>query len=405
MSQDHPAADRLRAIAMAPVRLVAFGRAGDLLDVVGPRSYLHSGPPIRPAETVGAMRGALIGALMLEREARTQEEAEEIIATGAIEFTSCHDVRGAGALAGVVSPTVPVVLVEREGGPRAFGTIVEGLGRALSFGNFDQATLDRIGWLGGEFSQVLNDAFAQVPAIDIVDLQAKALRRGDENHNRLVAATESLIALLAPAFVRIGEASIPTLEALRANPHFFLSLSIAAAKAVAVAIETEGPAGIVTALTGNGVQAGIRVSGAPRPWYQAQAPIPRDMMLVEGRTADDAAPLMGDSGVTETIGLGALSLTAALSLARVLGVNAAEAADVVASMRRICVTDHPRYLLPADDFRGAPYGISVEAVVRTGITPAVNAGYADRVPGRGRVGANLAWLPIEMFEDAARDLV
>ncbi len=400
------APEKLREIAAAPVRLVAFGRAGDLLDVVGPRAFLHAGPPIRPSRTVGAMRGALIGALLLEHEAESPKDAEALIASDAIEIRPCHDVSGAGALAGVVSPSVPVVVVEREGGPRAFGTLVEGLGRALSFGNFDASTIDRVRWLSGEFSEVLNDAFAQLPPFDIVELQAKALRRGDECHNRLVAATESLIAMLSPALVRMGPATLPTLDALRGNPHFFLSLSIAAAKAVALAIEAKGPPGIVTALAGNGVQAGLKVSGAPGRWYVAPAPAPAaaGLMVVEGRTAADAAPLMGDSGVTETIGLGAMSLTASLSLARVLGLDAAAAADVVAQMRRISIADHPRFLLPADDFRGSPLGIAVERVAATGITPAMNAGYADRVPGRGRVGADLARFPLAAFEQAAADV-
>ena len=401
-----PAAEKLRELAMAPVRLVAFGRAGDLLDVVGARAYLHAGPPINSSETIGAMRGGLIGALLLEHEVASVEEAEALIASDAIQLQPCHDVSGAGALAGIVSPSVPVVVVEREGGLRAFGTIIEGLGRALSFGNFDEPTIERLRWLGGEFSEVLNEAFAQLPPVDIVELQAKALRRGDECHNRLVAATESLVAMLSPALVRLGPSSLPTLEALRANPHFFLSLSIAAAKTVALAVEADGPPGIVTALAGNGVQCGLKVSGAPGQWFvaPAPAPAPQRLMLVKGRTADDAAPLMGDSGVTETIGLGAMSLTASLSLARVLGLNAAEAAEVVAQMRRITLAEHPRYLLPADDFRGSPLGIAVDKVVASGITPAMDAGYADRVPGRGRVGADVARFPLAAFEAAAAGL-
>lgn len=73
-------------------------------------------------------------------------------------------------------------------------------------------------------------------------------------------------------------------------------------------------------------------------------------------------------------------------------------------MRLISVTEHPKYLLPADDFLGSPLGISVAAIARTGITPSVNAGYADKVPGRGRVGANLGSFPVALFEQAAQDL-
>lgn len=387
-------------IGSAPVTFESIGRAGDLLPAVGPRSFFHAGPPIEPSETIGAMRGALRGALLLEGEASTPEEAERIVAGNDLRISPCHDNGGVGALAGVVSPATPVVVVRLDDGPRAFGTVVEGLGKALSFGNYDPETLHKVRWLSEEFSDTLRDAFALIPPVDVADLQAKGLRRGDEGHNRVVASTEKLMALLAPAFLELGPRSAATLNELAANPHFFLTLSIAAAKATALAIEARGPRGVVTALTGNGVQVGIRVSGAAG-WFVAAPVPPQNMMVIPGRHESDAAPLMGDSGITETVGLGAFTLTASLSLARVLGVDAAGAQHVVDQMHRICMTDHPRFSLPADDFRGSPFGISPTAVTETGITPAVNAGYAHRVPGEGRVGANLAHFPIGPFQSAA----
>lgn len=390
-------------IGSAAVTLESIGRAGDLLTGVGPRSFFHAGPPIEPSETIGAMRGALRGALLIEGEAATPEEAERMIANNDLTISPCHDNGGVGALAGVVSPTTPIVMARHQNGSQAFGTVVEGLGRALSFGNYDPATLDKVRWLSGEFSDTLRDAFALIPPVDIADLQAKGLRRGDEGHNRIVASTEKLIALLAPAFLELGPRSAGTLEELGSNPHFFLSLSLAAAKATALTIESSGPRGVATALAGNGVHVGIRVSGSPS-WFVETPVAPKNMMVIPGRHESDAAPLMGDSGITETVGLGAFTLTASLSLARVLGVDAAGAQHVVDQMRRICVTDHPRFRLPADDFRGSPFGISTAAVSETGITPAVNAGYAHRVPGEGRVGANVAHFPIGPFRAAVETM-
>lgn len=399
---EQTASAQLAHIAGEPVQLVAFGRAGEVLDdLVGPRSYLHAGPPITQTETIGAMRGALIGALLLEGEARSVEEAAEIIDRGELTLTPCHDVGGVGPLAGVVSPRVPVAVVTRPDGLRAFAPLVEGLGKALSFGNFDEETLAKLRWLAGEFSEILNEAFAASEEIDLIDFQARALRRGDEGHNRLVAATEKLIVTLAPAFMKIGEAAEPVLAELRQNPHFYLTLSLAAAKSISMSIEQTGPPGIVTALAGNGVQSGIRVSGVTPNWFATGPILPSHMMLVPGRSEADAAPLMGDSGVTETVGLGAFSLTASLSLARVLGVDAKSAQRIVDDMRKITLAEHPKYLLPADDFRGSPLGISVSAVRDTGITPAVNAGYAHKVPGEGRVGADVARFPVQPFADAA----
>jgi hypothetical protein len=406
MSADAPSpAQLLTDIGNVPVRLVAFAAAGDVLSSVGPRRYLHAGPPLLPSQTTGAMRGALIGALLLEEEAESAEAADMLIEHDELEIAPCHDNQGVGALAGVVSPRVPVTVVGREDdGSQAFGTVVEGLGRALAFGNYDTDTLEHVKWLSGEFSETMRRILESIEPIDVVELQAKGLRRGDEGHNRIVASTEKLINLIAPALVRMGGSSINVLEEISGNPHFFLSASIAAAKSMAMAVEDKGPPGVVTALAGNGLNTGIKVSGAPRGWYVGDPVIPTGLMLVPGREESDAGPLMGDSGVTETMGLGAFSMTASLALARVLGVDSAKAQEVVDSMRQICITEHPRFGLPADDFRGSPFGISVASVARTGITPAVNAGYAHRVPGEGRVGANVAWFPTAPFEEANADL-
>lgn len=404
-ANDPSAAQLLADIGRVPVRLVAFAAAGDVLSSVGPRRYLHAGPPLLPSQTTGAMRGALIGALLLEGEAESAEAADMLIERDELEIAPCHDNRGVGALAGVVSPRVPVTIVEREDdGSQAFGTVVEGLGRALAFGNYDPDTLEHVRWLSGEFSEMMRQALDSIEPVDVVELQAKGLRRGDEGHNRIVASTEKLVTLLAPALVRMGASSIPALQEISGNPHFFLSASIAAAKSMALAVEEQGPPGVVTALAGNGLSTGIKVSGAPRDWYTGEPLVPTGLMLVPGREESDAGPLMGDSGITETMGLGAFCMTASLSLARVLGVDSARAQEVVDDMRRICITEHPRFSLPADDFLGSPFGISVASVAETGITPAVNAGYAHRVPGEGRVGANVAWFPTAPFEQAAADL-
>ena len=395
----------LQQLAETPVRVIGFGSATDLLDgLVAKDSFLHAGPPLEANESVGAMRGALIGALLFEGSANTVDEAERLISDNAVQLTPCHDVGGVGPLAGLVSPSIPIVVVEDESGTRAFAPLVEGLGKALSFGNYDSETLSKLEWLATDFSSIMNQAISSTDTFDVVEVQARSLRRGDEGHNRLVAATERLIVDLAPAFVRIGEPAEAVLNELRSNPHFFLALSAAAAKCLSMRIEAEGPDGVVTALAGNGIVSGIRVSGADEPWHVGPPIIPTDMMLIPGRSEDDAAPLMGDSGVTETVGLGAFSLTASLSLARVLGVDATGAAETVRDMRRICITEHPRFRLPADDFLGAPLGISVDAICATGITPAVNAGYAHKDPGAGRVGANLARFPLELFESAQASL-
>ena len=83
--------------------------------------------------------------------------------------------------------------------------------------------------------------------------------------------------------------------------------------------------------------------------------------------------------------------------------DSAAAASLVAEMRRICVTDSPRYWLPSEDFREAPFGISVAAVLTREITPTFTGGHTHRESGRGRVGSGLMRVPIEAFKRVELD--
>jgi len=94
------------------------------------------------------------------------------------------------------------------------------------------------------------------------------------------------------------------------NPHFFLSFSIASAKAIGDAAHRAAEPGLVTAICANGRSMGVRVSGLGDRWFLADAPVGKPK-LFPGDTLDDVCPAMGDSYVTEVIGLGACALVAA----------------------------------------------------------------------------------------------
>ena len=60
---------------------------------------------------------------------------------------------------------------------------------------------------------------------------------------------------------------------------------------------------IVTAIARNGTEVGIRVSGLGDVWFTYTAPIP-DGLYFSGYSSNDANPDIGDSTITETVGLG-----------------------------------------------------------------------------------------------------
>jgi hypothetical protein len=390
--------DGLDVLLTAPARAVGARRAGDVLDGVGPRRFLHAGPPLGDADLPGPMRGAILGALVLEGEAASLEEAAEILDAGAVELSPCHDEGGVGAMAGIVSPSIPVLEVEGLGGARSFAPLNEGLGSALRFGATAPDVLDRLRWMAGTLAPVLDAALHAVDGVDIVALQAEGLRRGDECHNRNVASTAALIVELGPAIVRAApdaETAAEILAFIGANPHTFLTFSMAAGKAIGDAAHRAGAPGLVTAISANGVELGLRVGGLDG-WVTAPAPLgtPR---LFAGFTAADANPMMGDSFMTETVGIGAFALSAAPAIASFIGGTQEESIAHVAAMRTICRGTSARYLLPLEGFAGTPVGIDVRRVADTGTVPVVNNGFAHRDAGRGQVGAGLTTLPLAPF--------
>ena len=392
----------IAALDETRVKAVGVRPAGEVTGAVGARRYLHAGPPLGGSDIVGPLRGALIGALILEGEADSPEAAAGILARGELELASCHDNGAVGAMAGVVTPSIPVVVMETDRGSRAFSPLNEGLGRALRFGSYDPGTLDRLRWMSAVAGPVLDAGIGEVGGLDMVELWAEGLRRGDECHNRNVASSAAVLARLAPAIVATADRgnAVDVLTYMGANPHFFLAFSIAAAKAVSDEVHRTGDPGVVTAMSSNGVSLGIRVSGAGDRWFLGDSLI-GEPKLFEGYEPADASPVLGDSFITETVGLGAFALSAAPSIVSFVGGDPQTVSEVVEELRGICRGTSSRFLIPAEGFRGTPIGIDVHRVAASGIAPLANAGLAHREPGRGQVGACLLRLPPAPFAEAA----
>jgi len=390
--------------ALDETRVTAIGvrPAAEVTGAVRARRYLHAGPPLDGSDIVGPLRGALIGALMLEGEADSPEAAAGILARGDLELASCHDNGGVGAMAGVVTPSIPVVVMETDRGSRAFSPLNEGLGRALRFGSYDAGTLDRLRWMSAVAGPVLDAALGAVEGLDMAELWAEGLRRGDECHNRNAASSAAVLARLAPAIVAGADRrdAVDVLSYVSANPHFFLAFSIAAAKAVADVAQATGDPGVVVAMSSNGRSLGIRVSGTGDRWFLTDSVI-GEPKLFEGYGPADASPVLGDSFIAETVGLGAFALSASPAIVSFVGGDPLTASDTVEELRGICRGTSSRFLIPSEGFRGTPIGIDVHQVADTGVAPLANAGLAHREPGRGQVGACLLRLPLAPFSEAA----
>ena len=399
-------ANRLAVERMAAVRphLVDVRAAAEVVGIGG-RQLLHAGPPIGWADASGPLRGAIVGACLYEGWADSPGAAEKLAAAGGIELSPCHDRHAVGPMAGVVSPSMPMWVLE-DRGRTSYSTLNEGLGKVLRYGAFGEDVTERLLWMELVLGPSIAAALQRHGPIDAGALIASMVAMGDEGHNRNRAGTSLLVRALAPDLVRTIEVGqrraddiAEVLSFIDANDHFLLNVVMAAAKLVADAGAGVPGATVVTAMARNGTEFGIRVSGTGDRWFTGPAAVP-DGLYLGGFGPGDANPDIGDSAITETVGLGGFAMAGAPAIVQLVGGEVDDARAWTERMYQLTVSEHPMWTLPVLGFRGVPFGIDLLAVVRTGIAPIINTGMAGRVAGTGQVGAGLVRPPLECFTTA-----
>jgi hypothetical protein len=289
----------------------------------------------------------------------------------------------------VISPSMAVYVVEDEvHGHRTFSNLNEGYGKVLRYGAFSSEVLERLRFLNESLAPVLGAAIVRSGGIDLVALIAEALHMGDEGHNRNKAGTLLFLKLLAPHLRFLGDTPLSVL-----NP------VMAAAKAMADAAHGVEGSTLVSTLARNGTDFGIRVSGLGDRWFTAPAAVP-DGLYFPGFSSADANPDIGDSTITETVGLGAFAMAAAPAIVTFIGGSPKDAINATLEMYEITVAENAGFTLPALGFRGTPCGIDLRKVVELSVTPRINTGIAHRKAGVGQVGAGLVRPPLAIFEEA-----
>ena len=394
-------AEAVRRIASGKAVLIGLGSARDVIPGMRDKMILHAGPPITWDRMCGPVRGAVIGACLYEGWVETPEQAAQLAASGALTFEPCHHHHAVGPMAGVVSPSMPVWIIENAAfNNRAFCTLNEGLGKVLRFGAFAPEVIAKLKWMETTLYPALDRAVRSMDGgVDIKNLIAQALYMGDECHNRNKAGTSLFLRAIAPALARTSEdreTIARVIAFIDSNDHFFLNLSMPAAKALTEPAEGIVGSTIVTTMARNGTDFGIRLAGLPGQWFIASAGYVKGLYF-PGFTEADANPDMGDSTITETAGFGGMAMAGAPAIVKFVGGVPQDALDATLEMYDICATEHDTFLIPALNFRGAPLGIDVRRVVETGIAPRLNTGIAHKEPGIGQVGAGLLRAPIECF--------
>jgi hypothetical protein len=384
-------------------------RAGDVIPGMHDRLVLHAGPPVSWDRMCGPMRGGVLGGLVYEGLAADLGQAEKLAASGEITFAPCHHHDAVGPMAGIVTASMPVWEVTDEtNGATAFCTLNEGLGKVLRYGANSGEVIQRLRWMEQQLAPTLCSALAAHGPLDLRSLISQALQMGDEGHNRNRAGTSLVIRELAPFLVESEHPRDTIAEVLRflhQNDHFFLNLTMPAAKCAVMSMADIPWSTVVSVMARNGTEFGVRLAGLGTDRWFCGPASEVDGLFLPGFSAADAARDIGDSVITETSGIGGFAMAAAPAIVQFVGGRARDALRFTKQMYAITVAESDAYKIPALDFRGTPTGIDVVKVVESGILPAINTGIAHRDPGVGMVGAGLVKPPTECFREALRAFV
>jgi Protein of unknown function (DUF1116) len=392
-------AARPRLVDVRPAREVIPGMHSHLL--------LHAGPPITWERMSGPLRGAVIGALLSEGLATDPTAAEQLAASGEVSFAPCHHYNAVGPMAGVTSASMPVQIIEEPVyGHQTFSTLNEGLGKVLRYGANSADVITKLRWMQQVLAPALARAVRAMGGMEVKSMTTQALQMGDECHNRNKAATSLFLRQIAPYLVETGTSTAETASVLRfmhGNDFFYLNLSMAACKAAALAAHSIAFSSVVTTMARNGTDFGIRVSGLGDRWYVAPAQQIKGLYF-SGFSAEDANPDIGDSTISETVGIGAFAMATSPAIVQFIGGTPADAMRYTLEMYDITAGEDSQYQLPSLNFRGTPTGIDIRQVVCQNLLPIINTGIAHRLPGIGQVGAGIVHPPMECFVAAVHDL-
>ncbi|WML37127.1 acyl-CoA synthetase FdrA [Clostridium sp. OS1-26] len=385
--------------------LVDVVPAKSVIEILNDKVILHAGPPIEYKDMTGPMQGSCIGAVLFEGWAEDEKSARALLESGEVKFSPCHHVNAVGPMGGITSGNMPVVVVENKlDGSVAYCTMNEGIGKVLRFGAFSEEVINRLRWMRDVLGPVLSKALKKKEeGLNLNVIIAKAITMGDEFHQRNIAASLNFLKEITPLITELDidqNEKYSVIKFLADTDQFFLNIMMATGKSIVDCARKIISGTVVTTMARNGKDFGVRISGMGDEWFTAPVNTPNGLYFT-GYSEDQANPDIGDSAITETVGVGGMAMVAAPGVTRFVGAGGFDDALRVSNeMDEICISNNSNWSIPTWDFKGTCLGIDARKVVATGITPLINTGIAHKNPGVGQIGAGTVRAPLACFEKA-----
>src|SRR3989442_358721 len=244
-------------------------RASATRSCAGARAGKRDASPARRPGAGGQYRAC--GAIVFEGWSSDLGAAEALAAGGGVKFAPNHDHGAVGPMTGITTRSMPLFVVEnRAFGNRALCTINEGLGKVMRFGGNDAEVLARLAWLRDAFGPLLKKAVVASGGIALNPLIARGLTMGAEMDPSNVSCSSLLLRILSPHLSRAaGDSSslVKAFEFMAGNDQFFLNVAMAMGKCMLDPAQGTAGSTLVTAMSRNGTDFGIRVAALGSRWF------------------------------------------------------------------------------------------------------------------------------------------
>lgn len=366
---------------------------------------LHSGPDIPWEEMCQTQRQGGINGVLYEGYAKTPEEAEAMLKSGEITFAPGNDYHIVVPGSGIATPHMVMNVVEdRYSGVKGFCAPFEGPNRGglAGWGIYNEAIHAHLNLMRDTIGPAITRMLESVGGMGLKRIMVRGVEMGDELHSRQDACglilTNELAKMIFDTETMRAEEKKLCMDLIFGTVRFFHPLGMASAMAALETVRNIPYSTVVTAMEGNGVTYGIKVSGCGNQWFTALAPRLEGELVASDVKAEDVLPWIGDSCMLEAVGLGGSAAAAAPAVLRSQGLSWMDGIERSRNAEQITLARHESYLIPALDYQGSPLGIDIRKVLRTGLEPVIHGGMIS-TSGK-RLGAGVAHVPMGCFEAA-----
>jgi hypothetical protein len=376
--------------------------AREVIEPMDDHTVLHAGPPIDWERMAGIQKQGIVSGLIFEGLADSKSGALKLLEDRKVTFGAASDYGVIGAGVGIVTPSMKLIVCEDSNtGLRGYSPIWEGSTGLVAWGILNDKTKKNLELIINRIGPALDTVLRASSGVRIRNIITQGLEMGDEVHTREVAVGLILTQKLIPHILQSSmprELEILCCETVIKTERWFHSIGMASAMAVIKSIEAISHCSLISRMAGNGVDFGIKISGLGERWFSSPAPMIQGKYLSRDWGPDDAIPWLGESCVTENVGLGGFAAAASPSVFLAREKTFQDAITQTARMRHICIGENHNYPIPNLNSQGPPIGIDIMKIADSRILPDLHGGIISREGGQ--IGFGSAQVPFECVEKA-----